>query len=171
MKRSISMIIAALLMFQQASPYVAAETVVTGEVTAMLGGEIACSRGDESGVREGDEGVIYYLRTIGGQSVRLTVARVQVKSVFSGSSSLRVTDQTAEIRVGYRVDIGITTVPEAVKPPAKKQQPVLRPQKSNKKWYIIGGAVLVGGAAAAMLSRKKNGDDSGTASVSVTLPE
>lgn len=144
MKKILNIISAACLVFSPLSSGFSEERIVTGEVTAVLGGEIACNRGAESGVREGAGGLVYYLRDVGGRSVRLYIARVEVVSAAAASSRLRILEQTAEIRVGFRVNIDVVQTPETPKQAVPKLKPDIQTSRGKKKWYIIGRAALLG---------------------------
>ena len=161
----------------------AAEPVIIAQITNVSGDEITIGNGEDSGVFEGAEGFVYYMHTIGGKSVRLTIARVKVISVSSRRSRLRVIDKTADIIVGYLVEIQVLpeikkepVLPEVRKEPVlpevTKEPSVEKPQKKSKmKWYIIGGAVVIGGVVAASMGGGGGGDDNGTAVIDVTFPD
>lgn len=107
MQRYITIILLAAYSHYLLPPCIADETVITGSVSAVSGDEITLDRGADSSVREGAKGVVYYQRTVGSESVRLTVARVRVVEVSSGAARLSVVERTAETRTGYRVDIHV----------------------------------------------------------------
>ncbi|MCE5249059.1 hypothetical protein LLG96_02440 [bacterium] len=47
----------------------------------------------------------------------------------------------------------------------------IQKKKSKTKWIVLGAVVAAGGVAAILLGRSGQQDDSGTASIRVTLPE
>ena len=142
----------------------AAEPVITTEVTDVNGDEITIGSGEDRGVFKGAEGFVYYMRTVSGKSVRLTIAHVKVNSVSSQKSQLSVVDKSAIIKLGYKVEI-------QVQPEVTKEPSVENPQKKSKlKWYIIGGAVVIGGVvAASMGGGGGGGGDNGSAVIDVTF--
>ena len=165
-----------IYLFYQTGIGFTAEPVITAEVTNVSNDEITIGNGENRGVFKGAEGFVYYMHTIGGKSVRLTVARVIVISVSSGKSRLRVIDKTADIIVGYLVEIPVLPEvrKESVQPEVTKEPSVEKPQKKSKmKWYIIGGAVVIGGVVAATMGGGGGGgsDDNGSAVIDVTFPD
>jgi len=144
MRRYITIILLAAYSLYLLPPCIADETVITGEVTAVSGDEITIDRGADSGVGEGAEGTVYYLRTVGNESVRLTVARVRVVRTASITATLNVIDRTAEIRTGYSIDLQVIAAqpaPRQVEPPLVAE----RPQIKNKTIrYLASGILAVG---------------------------
>ncbi len=129
MRRSLSLLMILLFLYQILSERLWAQTIIAAQVTDVLRSQIEIDRGLNSGLKIGSEGVVYYMQPVGNRSVRVAVALVRVLSVTSTTARLVIEDSTADVMEGYIVELSV--------------------KKGGSKWWIWLLIAAAGGGIAA----------------------
>ena len=155
MRRSISLLTLLLFLHQTAVINLWAQTIITARISNVSESRIEINLGGDSGLKVGDEGVVYYMQPVGDRTVRVVVALARIASITSTTASLQVVDSTAEVMEGYHVDLSIA--------------------KKGGKWWIWLLVAAAGGGVAAAVSGGGSGGGGGTqtpthGTISIDLP-
>jgi hypothetical protein len=104
------------------TPSGARPEVSAAKVTSIYGNVIELDLGSEKGIKSGDSGRVYYTVKIGGQDKRIFVAKFKITYLSEKSSMAQIEEKTAEIKVGYLVEVILSSGELEVKsdPPGAK---------------------------------------------------
>lgn len=142
MKRLICLSLSALIVLEGAAFSLSAQQIVTAQVTAVTGSRITIDQGSLQGLKPGNEGVIYYMESVAGRTIRLEVAMARVVSVKNDLAQLVVFESSAPVEQGYLVDLRVS-----VTAPVAPTQAAAGKKKS--KWWIWLIVAAAGGGIAA----------------------
>jgi hypothetical protein len=104
--------------------------VANGKVTSIRGNVIGLDVGSEKGINLGESGRIYYDITIDGKKRPIFIAKFKITYLAEKSSTAQIEEKTAEVRVGYLVEVATLGVELEV-----------RSEPSGAKVYIDGKEV------------------------------
>ena len=78
-----------------------------GQVTSIHGDMIELNIGSEKGIRTGDTGRIYYKVMIGEKEKPIFIAKFKVTHLSEKSSMAQIEEKTAEVKIGYLVEVTV----------------------------------------------------------------